>query len=203
MTYKSFPVLKILFLGYFLVGDTVFKYLILSCLYTSDSPNLNCVYCCVRWLEFWNNYVIDIDVNIWMLCEKCFVDMYNYSWPNIFAYFSYLALWVTRKPASRVFLAPPERLTKFLSSLYHAWQLLLAKYLIWWNMNFDPRGPPSPLGVRGQILIAYSVLSDGKVKPYQFGLATISGFWEHLSVPGLRTNRNQLVNIYMIAEEFC
>ena len=94
MTYKSFPVLKILFLGYFLVGDTVFKYLILSCLYTSDSPNLNCVYCCVRWLEFWNNYVIDIDVNIWMLCEKCFVDMYNYSWPNIFAYFSYLALWV-------------------------------------------------------------------------------------------------------------
>ena len=26
----------------------------------------------------------------------------------------------TRKPASRVFLAPPEGLTKFLSSIYHA-----------------------------------------------------------------------------------
>ena len=54
------------------------------------------------------------------------------------------------------------------------------------------------LGVRGQIWIAYSVLSDGKVKPYQFGLATTSGFWDHSSVTWLRTNRNQLVNIYLI-----
>ena len=36
------------------------------------------------------------------------------------------------------------------------------------------------------------------VKPYQFGLATISGFRDHSSVPRLQTNRNQLVNIYLI-----
>ena len=55
-------------------------------------------------------------------------------------------------------------------------------FLIWWNVNFDPRGPPGPLGVRGQIWIAYSVLSDGKVKHYQFGLATASGFWDHSNI---------------------
>ena len=37
-----------------------------------------------------------------------------------------------------------------------------------------------------------------KVKPYQFGLATISGFQDHSNVPRLRTDRNQLVNIYLI-----
>ena len=37
-----------------------------------------------------------------------------------------------------------------------------------------------------------------KVKPYQFGLATISGFRDHSNVPRLRTNRNQLVNIYLM-----
>ena len=38
-----------------------------------------------------------------------------------------------------------------------------------------------------------------KVKPYQFGLATISDFRDHSSVPRLRTNRNQLVNIYLMS----
>ena len=66
-------------------------------------------------------------------------------------------------------------------------------------LNFDPRGPSSSLGVRGQIWIAYSVLSDGKVKPYRFGLATISGFRDHSNVPWLRTDRNQLINIYLIS----
>ena len=112
--------------------------------------------------------------------------------------FSFNLIKDTRKPASRVFLAPLEGLTKFLSSLYHAWQLLLAKFFDLVKFEFWPPGPPSPLGVRGQIWIAYSVLSDGKVKPYQFGLATISGFQDHSSVPRIRTNRNQLVNIYMI-----
>ena len=37
-----------------------------------------------------------------------------------------------------------------------------------------------------------------KIKPYQFGLATISGFWDHSSVTRLRTDRNQLVNIYLM-----
>ena len=37
-----------------------------------------------------------------------------------------------------------------------------------------------------------------KVKPYQFGLATISGFRDHSNVTRLRTDRNQLVNIYLM-----
>ena len=52
----------------------------------------------------------------------------------------------TRKPASRVFLAPPEGLTKFLSSLYHAWQLLLAKFFDLMKLEFDPWGPQAPWG---------------------------------------------------------
>ena len=40
-----------------------------------------------------------------------------------------------------------------------------------------------------------------KVKPYQFGLATISGFRDHLHITRIRTNRNQLVNIYLITGE--
>ena len=48
--------------------------------------------------------------------------------------------------------------------------------------KFDPWGPPGPLGVRGQIWIAYSVLRYMKVKPYQFGLATISSIWDHLEL---------------------
>ena len=48
--------------------------------------------------------------------------------------------------------------------------------------------------------IAYSVLSDGKALPYQFGLATIKGFWEHLDIPRLRTNANQLENIYLMGK---
>ena len=39
-----------------------------------------------------------------------------------------------------------------------------------------------------------------KVKPYQFGFATISDFRDHSNVTRLRTNRNQLINIYLIAE---
>ena len=42
------------------------------------------------------------------------------------------------------------------------------------------------------------MLSDEKVKPYQFGLATISGFRDHSEVTRTRTNQNQLVNIYLI-----
>ena len=34
--------------------------------------------------------------------------------------------------------------------------------------------------------------------PYQFGLATISGFGEHTHITGSQTNQNQLVNIYYI-----
>ena len=89
---------------------------------------------------------------------------------------------------------------KFLSSLYHAWQLLLAKFFDLVKLEFWPPGPPSPLGVRGQIWIAYSMLRYMKVKPYQFGLATISGFRDHLEVTRIRTNRNQLVNIYLIKD---
>ena len=33
---------------------------------------------------------------------------------------------------------------------------------------------------------------------YQFGLVTICGFREHSNITGLRTNRNQLVNVYLI-----
>ena len=58
----------------------------------------------------------------------------------------------TRKPASWVFLAPPEGLTKFLSSLYHAWQLLLAKFFDLVKLEFWPSGPPSPIGVGGSNL---------------------------------------------------
>ena len=59
---------------------------------------------------------------------------------------------VTRKPASRVFLAPPEGLTKFLSSLYHAWQLLLAKFFDLVKLEFWPPGPPEPPGGQGSNL---------------------------------------------------
>ena len=54
-------------------------------------------------------------------------------------------------------------------------------------------------GLKGQIQIAYSMLRYMKALPYQFGLATISGFLEHSHITGLRTMPNQLVNIYMIA----
>ena len=37
-----------------------------------------------------------------------------------------------------------------------------------------------------------------KVFPYQFGLATVSGFRDHLRVTELQTNQNQLVNIYLM-----
>ena len=50
----------------------------------------------------------------------------------------------TRKPASRVFLAPPEGLMKFLSSLYHAWQLLLAKFFDLVKLEFWTLGPLEP-----------------------------------------------------------
>ena len=59
---------------------------------------------------------------------------------------------LTRKPASRVFLAPPEGLMKFLSSLYHAWQLLLAKFFDLVKLEFWPPGPPEPPGGQGSNL---------------------------------------------------
>ena len=46
--------------------------------------------------------------------------------------------------------------------------------------------------------IAYSALSNEKAFPYQFGLVTISGFREHSHITRTHTNRNQLVNIYLI-----
>ena len=49
--------------------------------------------------------------------------------------------------------------------------------------------------------MAYSVLSSEKAYPYQFGFATISGFREHLHITRLHTNRNQLVNIYLILKK--
>ena len=60
--------------------------------------------------------------------------------------------WFTRKPASRVFLAPPEGLMKFLSSLYHAWQLLLAKFFDLVKLEFWPPGPPEPPAGQGSNL---------------------------------------------------
>ena len=36
-----------------------------------------------------------------------------------------------------------------------------------------------------------------KVKPYQFGLATISSFQDHLEVTYRRANQNELTNIYL------
>ena len=58
----------------------------------------------------------------------------------------------TRKPTSRVFLAPPEGLMTFLSSLYHAWQLLLAKFFDLVKLEFWPPGPPEPPGGQGSNL---------------------------------------------------
>ena len=77
----------------------------------------------------------------------------------------------TREPASWVFLAPPEGLMTLLSSLYYAWQLLLAKFFDLVKLEFWPPGPP---------------------EPYQFG------FREHSNITRWRTNRNQLVNIYLM-----
>ena len=59
---------------------------------------------------------------------------------------------MTSKPASRVFLAPPEGLMTFLSSLYHAWQLLLAKFFDLVKLEFWPPGPPEPPGGQGSNL---------------------------------------------------
>ena len=55
-------------------------------------------------------------------------------------------------------------------------------------------------GLQGQIKIAYSMLRYMKALPYQFGLATVSGFRDHLRVTDLRTNQNQLVNIHLMSE---
>ena len=77
-------------------------------------------------------YVIPLDFNFDLVVK------YNYNY--------------TRKPASRVFLAPPEGLTKFLSSLYHAWQLLLAKFFDLVKLEFWPPGSPEPPGGKGSNL---------------------------------------------------
>ena len=58
----------------------------------------------------------------------------------------------TRKPASRVFLAPPEGLMQLLSSLNHAQQLLLAKFFDLMKLEFWPPGPPEPPGGQGSNL---------------------------------------------------
>ena len=58
----------------------------------------------------------------------------------------------TRKPASRVFLAPPEGLMQFLPSFNHAWQLLLAKFFDLVKLKFWPLGPPEPPGGQGSNL---------------------------------------------------
>ena len=90
---------------------------------------------------------------------------------------------------------------KFLySSPEHTWQLFLAKFFHSVKFEFDPQNdPPSapgPRGVRGQIWIAYSLLSNMKVIPYQFGLATMSGFRDHSRLTYLRTKPNQRPNNY-------
>ena len=71
---------------------------------------------------------------------------------DCFGYWSFVTYIVTRKPASRVFLAPPEGLMTFLSSLYHAWQLLLAKFFDLVKLEFWPPGPPEPPGGQGSNL---------------------------------------------------
>ena len=43
---------------------------------------------------------------------------------------------------------------------------------------------------KAQIQMVYSVLFNRKALPYQFGLATISGFWEHLHIPRWQANQN-------------
>ena len=55
---------------------------------------------------------------------------------------------------------------------------------------------------KGQIRIVYSVLWYAKAFPYQFGWATISSFRDHSNIPDSRTNRNQLVNIYLMIYYF-
>ena len=42
----------------------------------------------------------------------------------------------------------------------------------------------------------FKFFDDGKALPYQFGLATISGFQDHSRVTQIHIDRNQLVNIY-------
>ena len=54
------------------------------------------------------------------------------------------------------------------------------------------------LGCKGQIQIAYSVLSNEKALPYQFGLATIKGFQDHLHTMCTRTKPNQPANIVLL-----
>ena len=76
----------------------------------------------------------------------------------------------TRKPASRVFLAPTEGLMQFLLSINHAWQLLLAKFFDLVKLEFWPLAAPRP-GVRGEIRLTYSLLSNMKVWPSKFGLS--------------------------------
>ena len=90
---------------------------------------------------------------------------------------------------------------KFLySSPEHTWQLFLAKFFHSVKFEFDPQNdPPSapgPRGVRGQIWIAYSLLSNMKVIPYQFGGANMSGFRDHLRLTYWRTKPNQRPNNY-------
>ena len=67
---------------------------------------------------------------------------------KILWYKSYL----TKKPTSWVFLAPPEGLMQFLPSFNHAWQLLLAKFFDLVKLEFWPPGPPEPPGGQGSNL---------------------------------------------------
>ena len=78
--------------------------------------------------------------------------------------------------------------------------LEITKSCKWTDLNYEPILPISPhcaLGVRGQIWIAYSVLRYMKVKPYQFSLATISGFRDHLDIPRLLTDTPKSTRNYL------
>ena len=91
------------------------------------------------------NYVVLRDAPIWnksYMASELICKLFHLA----------LSVWTTRKPASRVFLAPPEGLTKYLSSLYHAWQLLLAKFFDLVKLEFWPPGPLEPPGGQGSNL---------------------------------------------------
>ena len=159
-------------------------------------------------LQQWKKHIspisnlMNISIGIYFSRYKDMHSIYRYifipfpNWPKIpnGIFFSHYRN--TRKPALRVFLAPPEGLMTFLSSLYHAWQLLLAKFFDLVKLEFWPPGPPEPPGGQGSNLNSLfpALQHEGHTLSIWFGY--YERFPRSFATYGVTNIRNQRLNNY-------